>query len=39
MNKLYPVLLVVILFGSFADQALAQNDTTQKAVTWEFATQ
>jgi thiol:disulfide interchange protein len=39
MNKLYPVLLVVILFGSLAQQALAQNDTTQKAVTWEFATQ
>ena len=38
MNKLYPFLLV-ILFGSLAQRALAQIDTTQKAVTWEFSTQ
>ena len=34
MNKLYAVLL----FFSLAQQAFAQNDTTQKAVTWEFST-
>ncbi len=38
MNKLYPFLLV-ILFGSLAQGALAQMDTTQKSVTWEFSTQ
>ncbi len=33
------LLLVVILFFSLAQQALAQNDSTQKVVTWEFSTQ
>lgn len=36
MNKLYVLLLSLSLV---AQQTLAQNDTTQKAVTWAFTTQ
>src|ERR1700742_3500715 len=35
----HSLLLVFILFFSLAEQALAQSDTTQKVVTWEFSAQ